>query len=305
MHFSKYLKHAPKAPELIAEVFPKGRVSLFHGRQGAGKTYSVIKALNVAGVIPIYIDLDDTTGVEDLHLYRVSNQLLRDMIKGTAEGLDGQVVIIDTYTRVHDDLKALGYKDKDILELFEGFCKRYKITLIIIAHTRNFVGKDGIFEDNIYLARGAAEELYLDKAEYKAKAATVRNKAEPARVEYSLHKCKGRGQGGASIEENWMRREIDHGISKEAIEEMNELLDNISSEGSKDIQLTEEEKEMTVAEKATEMKRIIAQRKIDKDTAKGALEVMERKKREMCKHGSKGCRKGNLCSKCEYDVMHS
>ena len=115
------------------------------------------------------------------------------------EGLNDSVVIIDTYTRVKYKLEARGYDNPQILTLLERIREFYNLTLIVIGHTRNFVGKDGIFDDNTVLARGVSEELFLEKSSYKE------TKVLPAHIKYNLHVIKGRGNGGAQIIKNWGR----------------------------------------------------------------------------------------------------
>lgn len=183
----------------LAEVFPEKALTLLHGQQGSGKSFSCIKALNEDGIKPVYIAVEDTAGLIDLDKFYTSEELLIKMInREHINDLKNKVVIIDTYTRTQHLLES-DYSKQGIVDLFEALIKFYDITLIVIGHTRAFVGKDGIFDDNIYLARNSTEELFLEKTSYK------KTKTEPARIEYNLHIVKGRGNGGAKVVPNWMR----------------------------------------------------------------------------------------------------
>lgn len=190
----------PEPLEVLADVFPVNSLTLLHGIQGCGKSYSTIKALNSDNITPLYIAVENTTGLDELKLDYISPEILKVMIeKKDIEEIEGRVVIIDTYTRLHGALSGK-LKDNEIVDMLEGFIDKYSITLIVIGHTRAFVGKDGIFDDNKFLPRNCTEELFLEKAVYKA------TKAQPARIEYNLHVNKGRGRGGSRIIPNWTKR---------------------------------------------------------------------------------------------------
>ncbi len=201
MNVNDFLKEEISTMNYIADYFPEHALTLLHGKQGSGKSYSTLKAFNDIGIEPLFIAVEDTTGLGDLKKHYLSESLLTNMInEKSIKGLDNKVVIIDTYSRLHEQLHNDGYSDLEILQLFESMIERYNITLIVIGHTRNFVGKDGIFDDNTMLARGVAEELFIEKTVYKATSKIL------ARVEYNLHVVKGRGTGGTKIVPNWMRK---------------------------------------------------------------------------------------------------
>lgn len=181
--------------EFIAELYPKGQLTVLHGTYGSGKSYSVIKSLNKAGITPIYVNLDNTAGLSELNFYNVHAKFLYE-IGDVTDVTKDSVLIIDTYTRV-SELFDSKYTDIDIanaLEELTDYC-----TVIVIGHTADFVGKDGIFRDNPVLVRNSAETLWLSKTELK------RTSTLPDRVEYSLHVNKGRGNGGPKVITNWMR----------------------------------------------------------------------------------------------------
>ncbi len=251
MNFKDFMIKEPVAPELIGGIIPKNRFTLLHGPQGSGKTYSVIKMLNAEGIIPLYIDFDHSDGIDKLQFYRLSKNLLNFLLSPNEETdfaeLKGEVVILDTYTRIHEELKHSGLTDAEILTAFEYLVETYDITLIVIGHTRLFVGKDGIFQDNTFLTRGASEELFLEKTEYK------KTKNAEAYIEYALHVQKGRGTGGARIIQNWMREPIGN-TSKVSQQQLDTLqadvedidnstipqLPNQATEGSTHLSLTQQ-----------------------------------------------------------------
>ena len=189
----------------IGNVFPKNKLSLLHGLQGSGKSYSCIKALNNDNIKPIHINLDHSTGLECLDTYNVTEKFLIDLINKVfnKEYFKDQVIIIDTYTRLEDLIFSLEtIKTKiGIFKLLEELQEYYiGSTLIIIGHTQPFVGRDGIFNDNLPLVRGCAEELWLEKITYK------RTSKIKTHDEYILHIQKGRGiNPDERIINNWMR----------------------------------------------------------------------------------------------------
>ena len=200
MKLEDYIIPDPIAPELIGGILPKNRLTLMHGAQGSGKTYSLIKMLNTEGISPVYLDFDHTDGISNLNYTRINSTFFNKMLsKEECVDLKGKVVVLDTYSRVHADLLTKGLTEKGIFNVFEELITFYDITFVVIGHTRAFVGKDGIFQDNMHLVRGCSEELFLEKTVYK------KNKAGDPRVTFTLHVCKGRGSGGAKPIDNWMR----------------------------------------------------------------------------------------------------
>jgi len=200
---TEYVVPEPAPVTLIADLYPKGKLTLLHGRQGSGKSYSCMKSLNEVGVHPVYVDLEQSGGLDKLKKIQTGKDLFLDMWNlKDIEDLADNVVIIDTYTRltgILEDIGGIDMEDKFISNKLEEICKYYKITLIVIGHTRNYVGKDGIFDDNNILPRNVDEELFLEKSSYKA------TKTKQAHHKYTLHVCKGRGNGGAKLIDDWMR----------------------------------------------------------------------------------------------------
>jgi len=180
--------------DFIAEIYPKNRLTLLHGTYGSGKSFSVIKSLNRAKIEPLYVNLDETAGLDNLKFTNLNHSFLTALINNEIEdiGIDN-IIIIDTYTRLQEQ-----YTDeKEIAKILESLT-RYG-TIIVIGHTADFVGKDGIFRDNPILARNSAETLWLEKTEYKA------TRTRESYIDFNLHINKGRGNGGSRLIKNWMR----------------------------------------------------------------------------------------------------
>ena len=197
--FEDFITNEKVNVNYIADVFPEKELTLLHGRQGSGKSYSCIKALNECGIKPLYIAVEESSGLDDLDKFYLSPKILNKMMKFEKININDKVIIIDTYSRLHQGLMKKFELEEDIPKLLEKMIELYDITIIVIGHTSPFVGKDGIFRDNISLARFAAEELFLEKTEYKA------TKSRDAYIEYNLHVNKGRGLGGARIIQDWLR----------------------------------------------------------------------------------------------------
>ena len=223
----KDLEVAIEEYEFIGDIFPKGEVSIIHGDAGSGKSYSVMKFLNLHGIEPIHVNLDYTPGLEEFKKINVDSNFLNKILRkpnfNTEEEKENfykeienqKVIIIDTYTvfiswftellyEIKKDNKK--YKEEEIQRLaynfFKNLSKICNVTVIVIGHTADFVGKPNIFRDNPFLIRNSAEALWLEKVEYKE------TKSRPAFIEYNLHINKGRGNGGARIIKNWMRDSI-------------------------------------------------------------------------------------------------
>jgi len=190
--------------ERIGGIFAKGRLNLLHGIQGSGKSYGAIKALNSDGIEPVHVNLDESTGFEELKVTNVGEDFMIDLFLENFEKdfFDGHVVMIDTYTRLEQWAFSRGIivTKEALFNAIEAIDKYYSgLTLIIVGHTQPFVGRDGIFNDNLPLVRGCAEELYLEKQFIKA------SKTMEAHTKYTMHVCKGRGYDGKRDIAGWMR----------------------------------------------------------------------------------------------------
>ncbi len=188
----------------IGEVFAKNQLNILHGIQGSGKSYSCIKALNMDGIVPVHVNLDASAGLEDLVTYNVEMEFLRNFLnlQFKKDFFKDQVILLDTYIRLEHAIFSRGRitTKNGVFRLLEDTQKHYQgITIIVIGHTQPFVGRDGIFNDNLSLVRGAAEELWLEKLNFKG---TIKVKPHS---KYVLHICKARGFNGDRDIPNWMR----------------------------------------------------------------------------------------------------
>lgn len=182
----------------IGGLIPIGKLTLVSGLPGAGKSYSIIKFLNENDVTPIYFNLDETE-IGDLKTEMFGSEDLMDLLKFNYIDLDNQVIVLDTYTRI-EQISNIG-KD-ELAKILEDLCSKYKnLTLILLAHPEEFVGKDGVFKDNPMIARNCYEFLHLEKQISSSTAKGVTTKT----LKFWLYVNKGRGYDGDRVIENFMR----------------------------------------------------------------------------------------------------
>lgn len=186
----------------IDNIVPKNEVTLAVGLPATGKSYSMLKYLNKAGVKPFVfnMDADPTLATEFEYIGMTDDKMvLKAFMNGEVEDLDNQVIIIDTYTRLIDalDIENTEPVQKQITNQLESLCKKHNYTIIVIGHTEDYASKNNIFKDNVSLARNCAEMLTFDKTTGTGKNAGL--------ISYRLYIVKGRGIGGTKMLENWMR----------------------------------------------------------------------------------------------------
>jgi len=185
----------------IAKFIPEAKVTLLTGLPGTGKTISILKHLNKYGIKPIIFNLDEDAEVLKYKLTGSisSAKTFINFINGKYTDLDNEVVIIDTYQRVEEILKITKTKHElKFTSRLLHLAKKHSITIIIIGHPADYVGRSSIFNDNPSLIRNCYEHLHLDKIEDKRR--------KPPTLNYRLYVNKARGTG-AFIIENWMRDE--------------------------------------------------------------------------------------------------
>jgi len=178
----------------IGGLIPEKQLTLLHGIEGAGKSYSLIKFLNENGITPIWIDFDENDDISELDYTRVDGvNALHALLDGDLDDAsEDMVLIVDTYSRLVDEMPAK-YNDSEISSLLLELSKRAKATVVIIGHSEVFAGKPTDFQDDKKLKRDAHAVLWL---EYKLlKGAYCSN----------LHVKKVRGYTGKKIISNWMR----------------------------------------------------------------------------------------------------
>lgn len=183
--------------ERIGGLIPVGKLTLVTGLPGSGKSYSTIKFLNSHGIRPIYFNLDETE-IGELDTEMFGSEDLMDLLNFNYTDLSDQVIILDTYTRVEH---ISNLSKEELAERLEQLSIYYNATIILIAHPEEYVGKDGIFKDNITIARNCYEFLHLEKniSSSTSKGTTTKTSS------FWLYINKGRGYSGDRIIENWMR----------------------------------------------------------------------------------------------------
>jgi len=189
-------------------VFPKNKVTLMLGLPGVGKSTTAIKELQHHGVIPIWFNLDhsDTTADKD-KIDMFDDKYLSDLLMCKIGDIKGRVVVIDTYTRldsyVRDEMSA--YTDgvdiqKFIVNRLELLANS-GVTVIVLAHPEDYVGRDGIFKDNPLLARNCYELITIE-----TRISTAKKELESGNaISYYTYIKKGRNYKGDTFITNWMR----------------------------------------------------------------------------------------------------
>ncbi len=190
----------------IGNIIPKHKLILVTGLAGTGKSYSLLKFLNLNHVSPIVMNLDedptflnfDTVGMTS------DKNFIQHFFDGDFTDMQDQVVVVDTYIRLLDYVKKLP-NDLEFQQQFAEVClqlvNNYNCTLIIVGHTEAYVTKGTVaFRDNPFLARNCHEHLHFD-----CFTPTGVKAADP---HYRMTVMKGRGIGGVVMHENWLREPV-------------------------------------------------------------------------------------------------
>jgi KaiC/GvpD/RAD55 family RecA-like ATPase len=203
-----------KPVERIATVIPKDRVTLVLGLPGTGKSTTILKALIEDGIKPIWFNMDESDTpldtVNDIDMF--DGEYVLDFINGKFTDLAGSVVVLDTYERIYEmieynnSLKEPGdklSKEKLQASLVHALEDRAKegITVIVIAHPEEYVGRDGIFKDNPSLARRAYEIVSFETR----LSTSMKEMANGKGVTNLMYLKKARNYNGKTILINWMR----------------------------------------------------------------------------------------------------
>ena len=199
----------------IAGVFPEGKVTLVLGLPGTGKTTSTLKAFIRDGIKPIWFnyDMSDTVIDTEKDVDMFDGEHVIDFLNGEIDDIKDRVVIIDTYERLwelvsaEDKLRKKTYRRTKeemqhlIVNLLEKRCEMDGNTIVVIAHPTEYVGRDGIFNDNPTLARRAYELISL---EVKLSTSIKDLKAGTAATRWTYIK-KARCYSGKTSIQDWMR----------------------------------------------------------------------------------------------------
>lgn len=193
MKINKYIR--------IGNIIPKEALTLVTGLPATGKSFTILKFLNQEGIKPFIFNLDeDPTQLQFKSLGMTSDkELLKAFLAGEIEDLDNEVIVIDTYSRLIADLGLNNTEQEQrwITDTLLNLCKTKHYTIIVIGHPEDYVGKSSIFKDNQSLVRDCHEHIHFDKTLPTGK--NIKN------ISYATYINKGRGIGGSSVIENWLR----------------------------------------------------------------------------------------------------
>ena len=185
----------------IDNMIPVVGVTLWTGLPATGKSYTLLKFLNMNGVSPLVFNLDGDAALANFSCSGMTDDpsILKAVINGEAEDLTDSIIVIDTYSRV----SALLFPNNTLNDQREFADKllaaatKYNSGIIVIGHPEDYVGKSSIFKDNQSLIRDCHEHIHIDKI-----VSTGRKQEE---ILYRTFRNKGRGVGGTIEINNWMR----------------------------------------------------------------------------------------------------
>ena len=190
----------------IGNILPKHKLILVTGLAGTGKSYSLLKFLNLHQVSPIVMNLDEDPTFKEFDTVGMTSdkKFIRHFFEGDFTDMQDQVVVVDTYIRLLDYVNKLP-SDLEFQQQFSKVCldivEKYNCTLIIVGHTEAYVTKGTVaFRDNPFLARNCHEHLHLD--------CFTPTGVKAANAHYRMTVMKGRGIGGVSMHENWLREPV-------------------------------------------------------------------------------------------------
>jgi len=181
--------------ERIGGLVPINKLTLFTGLPGSGKSYSCIKFLNTHDITPIYFNLDETE-IGDLKADMFGSEFLINLLELKYEDMVGQVIVLDTYTRIEH---ITGWEKETLSDIFERLALNN--TVILIGHPEEYVSAGGIFKDNVMIARNCYEFLHLEKRISSKTAKGITDISQS----FWLMVNKGRGYTGDRVIGNWMR----------------------------------------------------------------------------------------------------
>lgn len=182
----------------IGNVIPLYHVTAVIGLPSAGKTYSMIKFLNMQGVRPIHFNLDETIVPPELSAFSIEGKHIKSLEEFT--DLKDQVLLIDTYQLMIEELELVEDSKADqkaITKKLLRIAKEKECTIIVLGHSEEYASKDGIFTANPLLIRSAAEHIVMTSK------ATSRQTGNT--VTYHTAIRKGRGVGGTRLLDDWLR----------------------------------------------------------------------------------------------------
>jgi len=148
------------------ELFIKGKLNIVYGEKSAGKTTSVLKALNSSGIKPIYIDWDNNELYADAVRFSGSVELLYDVIEHSTKQ---DIIVID-----HLDGMSNGkYMSEDDATRVLDILTSIDATVILLAHATafksatkkqlSFRGNDKIANNALTVYRLEDGNLHIEK----------------------------------------------------------------------------------------------------------------------------------------------
>ncbi len=177
---------------MLGKVFKQGGINCVYGPSGVGKTISSVKALNSEDITPILLDFDgngDPDILELKYIHLEGKSVIASFIAGDIIYPENEVIIIDTW--------ALFSSYTDHLLMLEEMSK--KNTLIVIAHSKDYAGRDNIPDVEPELINHWSAKLFLSYD----KGSSV--KSNPRAPGYNLEIMKLRNYKGDRVIANWMR----------------------------------------------------------------------------------------------------
>jgi len=203
----KKLRKRKEKKIMLTDLIEEKKITLIHGESGNGKSVWIVKHLNDKGIIPIIIDFDDNE-VEEFESMNIKAELLdgdrfiETMISDSKDKeelvkeIDGKVLVFDTWSLYVDTLKySVEQSNNEIkIKLKEEYAKlmldkltEIGATIIIIAHTKPYSGKEDMPDMDPEIYRHIKGRLHIRKSTLKTK------------VEYHLIVEKVRGYKGETI----------------------------------------------------------------------------------------------------------
>lgn len=183
----------------IGNIIPINKLTLLTALPGSGKSYSLMKFLNLNNVTPVLFNLDNDSNLQQFSAYHFTDtSYVQAIFNDEVLDLKDTVIIFDTYIRLLDALNLKNTEDnqKYVANKLESLTEQYQCTIIVIGHPEDYVGKSSIFKDNPYLVRNAFEHIHIDK---------ILSTKKHSVPEYRLYVNKGRGICGSRIHEDWLR----------------------------------------------------------------------------------------------------
>ena len=124
-------------PKRIGNMIPENELTLFTGLPGTGKSYSLLKFLNLNDVSPILFNLDQDATLQQFKLNGelVDGKSLMNLVKLEYKDLKDEVVVIDTYQQAKEML-GIGSENgqQKFTQQLVKLCRESLCTVIVVGH---------------------------------------------------------------------------------------------------------------------------------------------------------------------------